>query len=541
MKRLLFILAAGALVGQDKLPNASISGVVRDASTGQPLAKYSVYSFQGKGWESTTDESGRYRLADIPAGSFQFSARAAERFGSETTKRVTLAGRDLDGIDFRIVVEGSISGKVIDEYKEPVPDAFVHLVSKEYFLGTVVYYFRASARTDDRGQYTLTQVAAGHPYLIVVDRFPGSLQAHSDAPLDPKLRRRVLARTWYPNSPDKDSATTILIQTAEHREAVDIQIKKSPSYCIAGTLEGPKGPAELRFNIEALQPSSGISHAGGSYVAFPHGSTGSDGKFRICDLTPGSYRFTAIDRPSGSGLNPEFRSFVATNLTITDRDLQGLKFTAGPGVPLEGEVVLDGPTPEEPLKARLNIWLQPLLRTTIGENSSARPDIPGSFSFPSLPLDDYAIRVVGVPRGLYVKDITYAGRSIKDEVLHFGSAMPGAGLRVVVERDGGTLNASVADKDGNPLSDMHVILFPDEIPSEAAFAERVSSGLTDQAGQYQSAALAPGKYYIGATKEGFDFNVERVSRLWRSRNRFQEVNIPSGAPVSIRLEPATLE
>jgi hypothetical protein len=262
----------------------------------------------------------------------------------------------------------------------------------------------------------------------------------------------------------------------------------------------------------------------------------------MCDLAPGSYRFTAMDRPGDpNSFKADIRSFVVTTINITDRDLNGLKFTTAPGVPLQGEIVLDGPTPEQPIKARLFVFLEAQLRTTLGEKADARVNIPDTFSFPSIPLDDYYLRLTLNARGLYIKDVTYTGRSIKDEVFHFGNTMPGAGLRITIAQDGGLLNATVADKDSNPLPDMHVIFFPADIPSEGIFAERIVSGLSDQTGGYQSATLAPGKYYVAATSDQFDYTVECVARLWRSRNRFQEVNISPGGSAAIKLEPITLE
>jgi hypothetical protein len=334
----------------------------------------------------------------------------------------------------------------------------------------------------------------------------------------------------------------VVVRRGELREGVDIQIKKSAPYCISGTLSGPNGPAELDFEVEALQPSSGTSRNGGMFTGKPSGKTTADGQFRVCDLAPGAYRFTAMDSPRDpNGFIAELHSFVVTTINITDRDLHGLKFTTAPGVPLQGEVVLDGPAPEQPIKARVGVSLDALLRTTLGEKADARVNIPDTFSFPSIPLDDYHLHLTLNARGLYIKDVAYAGRSIKDEVFHFGNAMPGASLRITIAQDGGRLSATVADKDANPLPDMHVLFFPAEIPSEAIFAERIVSGLSDQNGTYQSGTLAPGKYYVAASPDDFDSTVENVARLWRSRTRFQEVNISPGASTAVKLEPITLE
>ena len=91
-------------------PNASVSGVVRDAGTGKPLRDYTVFTQVGVTWvgstvimpatardvKSTTDENGRYTLADLPPGPYRIQLRPN---GGE--RQVTLAGHDLEGIDFK--------------------------------------------------------------------------------------------------------------------------------------------------------------------------------------------------------------------------------------------------------------------------------------------------------------------------------------------------------------------------------------------------------------------------------------------------------
>jgi hypothetical protein len=124
----MFMISA-ALFAQDAPPaskapvlNAAVSGIVRDKNTGQPLAGYTVSTYVGATWIAnaiqmnsgtkqvrvTTDESGRYRLGDLPAAPYRLSARSAKGgFGSMVTRSVILNGHDVDDINFDIVVEAS--------------------------------------------------------------------------------------------------------------------------------------------------------------------------------------------------------------------------------------------------------------------------------------------------------------------------------------------------------------------------------------------------------------------------------------------------
>jgi hypothetical protein len=539
---------------QTAIATSSVSGVVKDPVTGQPLRDYTVSTQVNATWvgntiqmnastrevSATTDQQGRYKLSDLPAGEYRIQVRDTRRFSSQTTKHIALAGHDLDGLDFNIMVDGAIIGKIVDENKDPVPGMTVFLVSREYFLGSLGVFLQSIARTNDRGEYTLDRVQAGRPYLILAEKRERTLPAHSDVPLNPKLRKRVPMRTWYPNSPSPDGAMPIVLRPGERREGADIEVKKSQSYCIEGTLEGSGGPAALSFDLEAQQPSSGVSSSGGTFVVPPGGKTGPDGAFRICDLYPGGYRLTASQR-SGDP-NQQVPAFGVAAIVVSDRDIRGIKVSASHGLALEGEVAWDGVSPATPVTTKVSVSLRSLFRAQYtGENTNARADIPGAFSFSGLLIDDYMVRATVNGPGLYIKDVAYGGRSVQYEPLRLGSAIAGAGMRVVVGHDGSTLGAQVRDKDGNPVPDARVLILPAVIGSEAELAARLVSGQTNQYGQYTSITLPPGKYYVAASGDSVDATQGAVGRVWRARNRFKEVELAPGASAQVTLEPVKLE
>ena len=547
-------LTAAALAAQTGITNASVSGMVKDKITGQPLANYTVSTSVNVTWvgdtvlqnsstkdvTSATGSSGRYKLMDLPPGSYRIAANEAQHFGEQITRRVVVNGSDLENIDLLVLVDGTITGKVVDENKEPVPDVAVMLVSREYYLGNVGYYYNlAGGRTNDLGAYTLARVRPGQPYLLMVEKQERTLPAHSEVPLDPKLRKRVPVRTWYPNSPFKDSAQTSILRPGEKREGVDIELKKSPSYCVEGTAAGPMGAATLRFGIEAMQPSSGISGSGGNFRATPGGLTAADGQFRICGLYPGTYRLSAQD----ADRNPQGApNYGITEITVVDRDLEGVRVTAVAGKPLEVEVAWDGEPPASPAANKVAVSLTPLYRTSFpNERSGARSDIPGTFTLDGVFPDDYGVRAFINAPGIYVKDVTFSGRSVLYEPLHAGAAMSGTGMRVIMAHDGATLNVQVNDKDGNPGADLRVLAIPADVPSEGAMQARLVQGQTNQAGQFTSQTVPPGKYYVVATEETVDATPESIGRLWRSRIRYKEVDLPPAGSAQVKLEPGKIE
>jgi hypothetical protein len=99
----------------------------------------------------------------------------------------------------------------------------------------------------------------------------------------------------------------------------------------------------------------------------------------------------------------------------------------------------------------------------------------------------------------------------------------------------------VEDSSGNPGADMHVLLLPADARSEGILAARIVQGQTDQTGRYTSPTLAPGNYYAVATEDSYDATVESIGKLWRSRNRFKEVDVAPGGAALVTLEPVKLD
>jgi hypothetical protein len=533
MHLLATLLAASALA-QNIPTTGSISGVVRDVGTGTPMTDLEVSANRGssKAVDATTDSQGHYEFRGLEAGSYRISVYSKQSFGLSAVRRVTLnAGQELTSIDLNLRTFGQISGKVLDENQEPVPGVWVLLVAREYSLGILRHVFASIATTNDRGEYRIERAEPGRAYL---------LDAISNVPANPKLRKRVFVPTYYPDSTSLDGAQALVLRVGEHREGIDIRLLRAPSYCIEGVLENDRGPAALQFEIVAQRPTSGILGNGGVYIASPGGESAPDGKIRLCDLPPGDYRITALRPGIGNKAAPTF--FGTSQVTIADEDVRKVRLSARAQLPVPGEVVWDNTPPDQPVTSKLSILLMPMSRAFyMGESTEVKSAIPGEFSFPGLLIDEYAINLSGTPSGLYVKDITYAGASVLREPLRVGSAIGNAALRIVLARDGCTLKATVADKDGHPVPDSHVLILPASATTEASLAAAFLSGRTDQNGAYTSTALAPGKYYVLATTAPVDRSPESINKLWQARLRAKEVDLAPGTSFPLTLVPRTLD
>ena len=525
-----------ALFGQQK---GSISGVVKDASTGQPLANVEV-RVNSVDQKATTDSDGHFSLSSIPSGAVRLSLSGPTR-GQFTSKNLTLPpGQDLDSLEVMIEAIGTISGKILDEDGEPLAAVEVFGVVKEFYLGRVQYRFGSATRTNDKGEYTLASLRAGRSYLIWAAKRNRNFRPVSDIPANPKLRRRITSPTFYPSSEVIEAAQPVTVPAGGHLESMDIHVRKSQSFCIEGVLDTESKPDALQFFLEETKPSSGVSSQGGMFSPPPGGRTGPDGKVRLCDVRPGEYKITAFQWPAEPNVPLPF--YGTSLITVVDKDVSKIVVTAQPKVTVPGEIVWDGESPDQPVDKPLIVGLQPIHRANMGrEQLSATAALPGEFSLPDLLVDEYQVRVLRLPAGFYVKEMTYGASSILHAPLQLGQGGINPKLRVVIARDGATLQSQVVDKDGAPVADATVVLLPYEVASEAHLAAGMLWGETDQRGAYTFAGLPPGKYRVLAANARVDEGSDRVTRLWIARDNFQKVEIGPKATVQLTLKPEKLD
>jgi hypothetical protein len=231
--------------------------------------------------------------------------------------------------------------------------------------------------------------------------------AKSLACLAGDAKSRVLPGNWSANSETFYPQRSQLIYTSEQR-TMKITV------WIASLLVAVSMPAQDAVRIQ------------GQVIGIPAGLT--DGFLRVlltgrslnqplvAPVRPdGSFEFTAV--PVGMYSLQEDISMMAgilrptpVNLTA-DKDLQGITVTAAPQ--LVGEIGLeDG----KPLPADENVT-DPAFRLEMrGQKSGRKRPLflrsDGIFGFSPLSQDEYEVRVPVMPKGYFVKSITYGGNEL---------------------------------------------------------------------------------------------------------------------------------
>jgi hypothetical protein len=169
-----------------------------------------------------TDGEGRYQVAGLAPGSYTVRSNLPENITPYHQREVQVAGRGCGVADFYALVDGQISGVVIDSEGKPVPLIRVEVVEAKDIR-------QAAPRgrwivTDNDGRYTLDSLPPGTYYLGV--NLSGLFCPYP--------------RVYYPGSGDASTAKPLTVGEAQKLDRRDITV--------------PFMASDLEAEVEVLWP-----------------------------------------------------------------------------------------------------------------------------------------------------------------------------------------------------------------------------------------------------------------------------------------------
>lgn len=335
------------------LTTAAISGVVKDGATGQPLTGVvlelrapSTGAPLARITRQITDERGRYVFRDLAAGrgyvvtavrpgyidgGFGQSAAFGPTGGLELSDGEWFASAHIT-----LWKPAAISGRVVDEANEPVVGAYVRALARVTIAGAPQLLAGPATQTDDRGEYRIAGLGAGH-YVIMVPSpsatVPGdapmgvlgapapplqvdpitrmSTAPRTNALLDPVNGHRVVtgnhltppprsdagARVYtmafHPGVATVEAAPSVTVALGEERSGVDVALRPVSAVNVFGRVSAP--PEGLKGLLLRLVPV-GLEGMGNGAEAATSLVAG-DGTFAFLMVAPGDY---VIDAPSST-------------------------------------------------------------------------------------------------------------------------------------------------------------------------------------------------------------------------------------------------
>jgi hypothetical protein len=377
-------------------------------------------------------------------------------------KVVDVAAGQINDVTVEMLPLGVLTGRVLDQYGDPVRHAIVSTLAKDHDPRQGEYYSSLfAANTDDRGEYRIAGVEPGSYYLAIEhrasdERYYASRQLFQS----PEFGGFVL----YPDAPDLATAQQVKLGAGETIRLSDAHLTLRRAVKISGEIKAEK----LDRAFVSVEP------AGPRLSRHQSGSTGTsvaeDGHFSL-EALPGMFTIKAGD---ASGRNAE----VA--IEARDKDITGLVLTLGAGYTVNGRIVVDGPDYLDFSKLIFHFMAGPI-----------KLDAGGSFQT-SVGQKNLTYMIQGLSEDWYVKSLRVAGREITGRNFQLESG--DSDLVLTVSPRGARLEIAAQRAGGGPEAMMVAVLPERGIVDETSVHS--SQSPPDPSGSWLVQGLPPGEYRI---------------------------------------------
>ena len=558
---------------QAKTCTGRIRGRVVSADTGVPVRRAQVrISGNDIGSRtSLTDGEGRYEFRDLPAGRFSLSAQKpgymTVSYGQtrpfESGKAIELADAQvMDKAEISMPRGSVISGRIVDEFGEPLADASVSAMRSVWSNGKRrLQQTGRNAQTNDLGQYRLFGLAPGEYYVSATFRggemamVEMAMAAATSAGAGPSgsSPNNGYAPTYFPGTTNGADAQRIALAVGQEAQGTDFALLPVRLARITGTVINSDGkPAESTM-VSAVPRTSGVDVMFG-----PSGTSRTDksGNFTLANVPPGEYtlqtRGVQIVTSSGDGSGS--MTFTMTRivgegpagggeiesgsvpLNVTGDDISNVIIITTKGATATGHLTYEGgmkPTGGGPVRV-MSIPVDSDGVAIGGGAATVKAD--DTFEMKGL-TGTRTFRVMGLPQGWTLKSVKLNGQDVTDMGVEFKGSEAATGLELVLTPLSTALAGSVRDSSGNTVKDYTVVVFSDDPQKWAVPQGRYISGVRpDTEGRFQVKNLPAGGYYAIAVEyiaQGEWGDPELLDKL---KARATRVSLDEGEKKTIELK-----
>lgn len=447
---------------------AFLSGVVLDPS-GRPIEKAVVSIERGErgggGFfmgprfgvlrrEARTDEAGRFRLGELPAGAGRLVARHQEWAPSEPLPFDLAPGEGRDGLELTLRRGGTLVGEVFDKHGRPQSGRPIHVMRMDESGQP------RQTTSDADGRFRLEHLAPG---MVQVMAQPG--------------REAIEGALGGEERPGPLEFMKLL-----EMESAEIVEGETTTVVLGAP---PRAPVRV-FGVvtRAGQPLSG-----GTVLALPEGRgllagmeparIESDGRYELVLEEPGDVVFV-VSRGEFDFGGFEFHETVP--------EVEALRLDLElPGGRIAGRILGPAGEPLSGQRVRLRRSHGPPSIGSLGSRSAIRSGADGSFVLEDLAAGRYVLEAGGgVTNG-----VRYGTRVLGDLLLEEDGALEG--IEIELPR-AGALAGVVVGQDGSAVRGASVyVRDAGGLPLAGAFGVQ-----TDDSGRFLVEGLAPGEVTVGA-------------------------------------------
>ncbi len=508
-----------------------------------------------------TDDNGRYRFADLPAGRYTVTVSKAGfitlAYGQKHPRQPALpiqvdAGRQFRNVNIALPRGSVITGHVVDEDGEPMARALVQVLRYVYRQGLRQIEPAGTDQTDDRGQYRVFDLEPGEYFVSVTQprrrggfggggpggrgaragrggRGGGGLFGAPDVVEDPEPLG--LAPTYYPGVTMLRDAIPLTLGLSQEMREVNFAAQLVPMARVGGMVFGPDG-SPARGTQVLLTSAEVMGRTPGSTLA---GRVDRVGYFEVTNVPPGRYLVQARE---GRGRRDGAQVFASQEITVNGQDISDLTMMLRHGAVIRGTLTFDGTQMPDPSDLeRLRVTTSPLNPTPFEQRGGADAgvEVDGSFVLSDIGGGPRLIRMNRLPDGLQLKAVYVEGRDVIDTPRDFAAGQTLSGVTLVLTDQITELAGMVHDHRGDAVTEFTVIAFPTDERLWQPQSRYIMASRPDQNAQYRMRGLPPGDYLLSVVEvvqQGEWFDPRFLDDL---RRRAAHVTLRDGEHKSVNL------
>lgn len=474
-----------------KAGTATLRGHVLAADSGQPLRKAQVRVIAPEMRENrmtTTDGDGKYEFKDLPAGRYTVMAQKGSyvnlQYGQqrpfEPGKPLEiLDGQTVEKVDFALPKGGVITGRIVDEFGEPLADAQVAAQRYQNIGGRrrLVPAGRPGT-TNDIGDYRLFAIPPGQYYLSATLRTMGPITDSDD--------RSGYAPTYFPGTANMAAAQKVTVGLGQIINDINMALIQTQTSRVSGVALDSQGRPMMGMVMAVPRGDSVMMMFG------PPGQIKPDGSFAISGLAPGTY----VLQTNGPGGNES----ASAEVIVSGNDVNGIRLVASLPSTASGRIVVDQAAAQLLKSSTLRVTAQPVQFDTVmfGPNTGPAP-VNDDLTF-ELKTRPGKMRIVlaGPTTDWAVRAVRYRGADVTDSGIEFRSNEDVADIEVEVTNRPTDVSGLVTNSRGTALKDYSVVVFPQDRDKWIPNSRYLRTSRPDQDGRFKANGLPPGAYYIVA-------------------------------------------
>jgi protocatechuate 3,4-dioxygenase beta subunit len=477
---------------------ATLRGRVFAADTGQPLRRAQVRIMQQMDAApggpvtfiardnrlATTDAQGVYEFKEVRAGRYTIMANKGSyvsmQYGqtrpTEPGKPIQiLDNQTIERVDFSLPRGGVITGRILDEFGEPLSDVTVAPQRFQYIQGQrrLVPSGR-TVYTDDLGEFRIFAVPPGQYYLQATWR--------AQNPMSPNNEERTgYAPMFFPGTLEVSQAQRLTIAVGTEVSDVVMTMKPVKAVRVTGTVVDSQG--RPMSGMLMFTQSSGFGFTNMAAMIRP------DSTFSLNGVAPGDY----VLRAQQMG-NPMDSEVATARITVATEDITDLRLVALKPTIVRGRVIVD-PAAMSSLPPRLMVSASPAQPMPMMGVAPAPVQDDMTFELKSPP-GVYRLNLATVGMGWAIRSVRLNAVDVTDAGFEIKGNQEIGGLEVELTNKLTTISGLVTNARGETLKDYSTLVFAQDSARWGVNPRYQSMGRPDQDGRFKISGLPPGDYYI---------------------------------------------